>query len=372
MSTAHNDENGRPPASRDGEATHEDRAAALKTPFKKLGEAPSDLPSESPRQTNGSSSSSSTTWEPVQLGSGQHRLPGGRITIISGINLVLFVVILAGLAIGWFWYGHRYRAGLSSWAAEGVSLLAVGLSVAALLALIIAAVKGCAIVIGWLTDRVVWAVLILGSITLVLNGAVGYSGGRGVDAQIMADCPFCSDLRSYVLSAVSKTEVSFRAPEFSKSGGNASVVCPDGRNGIRAWNPISGRVSKIQSELAMSIVTVKTKGQEPLLAALMNQVVHELDLKEDDAVVAFVKASDIRIVKDDLGTSMVRVGAQNTLSGHVVDLQNGNGLGCLTMTVDNWTLTSAMSQRAMEDLQLKAGEPVTATFQATDVWLKKG
>ena len=247
MSTAHGDENGRLTASCSGEATHEDRAAVLNTPFKKQMQAPSDPPSESPRPTNGSSSASSSSWEPVQLGRGQHRLPGRGITIVSGISLLLFVVILAGLATGWVWYGHTYRAGLPSWALVGSSLLAAGLAVAILLTLVLGAVKGCAIVIGWLADRVVWTVLILGSITVLLNGMVAYSEGRDVDAQIMSQCHLCSGLLSDVVSAVSKMEVSFSKPEFSKSVTSVSLPCPGDRNGISAWNHINGRVSKIQA-----------------------------------------------------------------------------------------------------------------------------
>lgn len=371
MSAAQGDEKWRPTVSCDGASHHDDYVKVLKTLFKKQAQIPSDPPSESPRPTNGSSSSSSSLWEPVQLGDGQHSLPGGGITIVSGINLILFVGILAGLATGWFWYGNIHSAGLPSWAAGGVTLLAVGLSVAALLTLIMAAVKGCAIVIGWITVRVVWVVLILGVLIVVQKGAVAYSEGGGVDPQIMFDCHLCSSLRSSAASAVSNSGFSFSEPEILKSGGGLGSICADGRNGVSAGKHISGRVSQIQSGLGMSIVTVKVKGQEPLRAVLTNQVVHELDLKEDDAVVVFVKATKIRIAKGDLGTATLGFAVQNILSGQAVDLQNGNTLGCLTMTDGNWKLKSAMTQLAMEDLQFKAGEPVTATVQATDVLLRK-
>ena len=372
MSTANGDEKGRPTTSCDGASHHTDHANALTALFNKQAQTPSDPPSESLRLTNGSSSSSLSLWEPARLEGGQDHLPDGGISIVSGINLVLFMGIIAGLATGWFWYGKTYGGGLPSWAAGGVNLLAVGLLVAAFLTLIMAAVKGCATVIGWITVRAVWVVLIFGGIIVIQKGAVAYSEGRGVDAQIMSDCQLCSSLRSSVISVVSNAGVSFGEPEISKSGGSAGLVCADDRNGVSAGNHISGRVSKIQSGLGMSVVTVKVKGQEPLLAVLTNQVVHGLDLKEDDAVVAFVRPTQIRIVKGGLGMATLGFGVQNTLSGQVVDLQNGRTLGCITMTVGNWKLTSAMTQRAMEDLQLNAGEPVTATFQATEVLLKKG
>jgi len=122
----------------------------------------------------------------------------------------------------------------------------------------------------------------------------------------------------------------------------------------------------------MSVVTVKANGPEQLISALTSQAVRELRLKENDSVVAFVKATEIGVVKGDgFDTAMLGFGVRNRLGGHVVDIQKGNAMDCLTIVVGNWKLTSAMTQQALDELHLKTGEPITAIFKATDVQLQK-
>jgi len=307
----------------------------------------------------------------VQLGEAS----GGKATAVSGIGLVVFLVILTGLGGGWVWYGTTNSSGIPSWALLEIGVLGAALSTAALLALTVGAVKGLAIVIGWLAGRIFWLILIVGGIFVAERAVVAYFQGHWDDSPIISDCQLCSSIHRSVVSAIPNTRVFLGGPggpESSTSVSTDGLICLDGRSGISARNHISGRVSTIQSEAGMSVVTVKANGPEQLISALTSQAVRELRLKENDSVVAFVKATEIGVVKGDgFDTAMLGFGVRNRLGGHVVDIQKGNAMDCLTIVVGNWKLTSAMTQQALDELHLKTGEPITAIFKATDVQLQK-
>jgi|SRR5215813_3295276 len=139
-------------------------------------------------------------------------------------------------------------------------------------------------------------------------------------------------------------------------------------NPVSARNQISGRVIGIQKGAAMSVVTISADGQQ-LISAITNQAVEELDLKTNDSVLALVKASDAMLIKGDMGS--LKISARNKIGGRVSEIQKGNAMACVTVDGGSWKVTSSITRQAVDDLQLKYGDAVTAIFKATEVLLQK-
>jgi len=260
----------------------------------------------------------------------------------------------------------------------GGGALVAALSATAILSTIAYAVKGVATVLWWLAAKMFWLILIVAGISAAgWAVTIAYYHGSGDVGQPRPVCHLCFSIRDRLVSATTNIRAMTSGPALPRSVGTAGLTCPneDKRvatsvgNAMSAKNQISGRVSNIQPGIATSVVTIKTDGPQ-LMSALTHQAVQELGLKANDSVMAFVTATEITLVKGDPDT-VLRVKARNNLSGRVVDIQKGNATSCVTIDVGNWKLMSAIPRQAIDELQIKNGEPVTAIFKATDVLLRK-
>lgn len=315
--------------------------------------------SDSSETEPSSSGSLSSPWKPVLIGDRQQSLNFENAKLLSGIGLMLFIVIFAGFAMAWFWYGATNSAGRPLWTFLVIGILGAALSTMACLALIVGAVKGIGIVINWLAGRIFWLIFIVGGIFATERAVVAYFHGQWDDTPIIYECHLCSSIRLSIASVLANASVSSSDRNSSRALNADSGTCLEG------VSEISGRVSNIQTKAETSVVTVTTNGHELLRSVLRSNAVRELGLKENDAVVALVKATDISMVK---GTSPDMT-AQNGLRGHVISLQKHNAVDCLTIAVGNLTLTSAL--RTVDRFPYKPGETVTAIFSPKDVLVQK-
>ena len=67
---------------------------------------------------------------------------------------------------------------------------------------------------------------------------------------------------------------------------------------ISARNKIQGQISAIHAGEVMSLVTVQT-GENRLVAAITNEGVKELQLRQNDTVTAVVKSTEVMLIKGD-------------------------------------------------------------------------
>jgi molybdate transport system regulatory protein len=139
-------------------------------------------------------------------------------------------------------------------------------------------------------------------------------------------------------------------------------------NQLSARNQISGTIADIQKGTAMRVVTVSAQGHT-IMSAITNQAVQELGLRQHDAVIAVVKATEGIITKGDAGA--MKVSARNKVSGRITHIDKGPAMAAVTLDAQNWKLTAAITRQAADDLQLTQGDQVTALFKATDVLLQK-
>ena len=139
-------------------------------------------------------------------------------------------------------------------------------------------------------------------------------------------------------------------------------------NQVSARNQISGTIADIQRGVAMSVVTVSAQGHT-ITSAITNQAVQELGLRQHDAVIALVKATEGIITKGDAGA--MKISARNKVSGRITQIDKGAAMAAVTLDAQNWKLTTAITRQAVDDLQLAPGDQVTARFKSTEVLLQK-
>jgi molybdate transport system regulatory protein len=139
-------------------------------------------------------------------------------------------------------------------------------------------------------------------------------------------------------------------------------------NQVSARNQISGTIAEIQKGEAMSVVTVSAQGHT-ITSAITNQAVKELGLRQHDGVIALIKATEGIITKGDAGA--MKISARNRVSGRVSHIDRGAAMAAVTLDAQNWTLTTAITRQAADDLRLAPGDQVTALFKATEVLLQK-
>ena len=139
-------------------------------------------------------------------------------------------------------------------------------------------------------------------------------------------------------------------------------------NQVSARNQISGTIADIQRGVAMSVVTVSAQGHT-ITSAITNQAVQELGLRQHDAVIALVKATEGIITKGDAGA--MKISARNKVSGRITQIDKGAAMAAVTLDAQNWKLTTAITRQAVDDLQLAPGDQVTALFKSTEVLLQK-
>ncbi|MDQ7743903.1 TOBE domain-containing protein [Hydrogenophaga pseudoflava] len=120
---------------------------------------------------------------------------------------------------------------------------------------------------------------------------------------------------------------------------------------------------EVESEVSLAL------GPGLLLTALVtNESVQSMGLAEGREAMAFVKASSIVLMVGDEGT---RVSARNRFRGTVRALHLGrvNAEVTLALPGGQHTLTAVITSASVDRLRLALGQPVTAVFKASSVFL---
>lgn len=139
-------------------------------------------------------------------------------------------------------------------------------------------------------------------------------------------------------------------------------------NAVSARNQLSGQISEFRTGEAMSLVTITANGLQ-LTSAITNQAVQELGLRANDSVLALVKSTETMLIKGD--AAAVKISARNKITGRVTDIQKGSAMACVAIDAGGIKLTSAITRPAIDDLQVRNGDTVTAVFKSTEVILQK-
>lgn len=134
-----------------------------------------------------------------------------------------------------------------------------------------------------------------------------------------------------------------------------------------ARNQFGGPIVAIRCGPVESEVTLRLGPSLALAAIVTNDSVQNLGLAEGREVMAFVKASSIVLmVGED-----ARVSARNRFCGWVQAIHHGPVNTEVTMGLPggHHVLTAVVTDQSVEGLGLAVGQPVTAVFKASSVFL---
>ncbi|WP_374407104.1 TOBE domain-containing protein [Hydrogenophaga sp.] len=135
-----------------------------------------------------------------------------------------------------------------------------------------------------------------------------------------------------------------------------------------ARNQFAGPIGVIRSGAVESEVVLALGPGLELTAIVTNESVQNLGLAEGRDVLAFVKASSIVLM---VGEEAVRVSARNRFRGEVLQIQHGpvNTEVTLALPGSHHVLTAVVTDQSVQRLGLAEGQPVTAIFKASSVFL---
>ncbi len=135
-----------------------------------------------------------------------------------------------------------------------------------------------------------------------------------------------------------------------------------------ARNQFAGPVGAFHPGEVESEVTLALGPGLSLTALVTNESAQAMGLAEGREVMAFVKASSIVLMVGDEGA---RVSARNRYRGTVQALHLGpvNAEVTLALPGGQHTLTAVITRASVDRLRLSLGQPVTALFKASSVFL---
>ena len=137
-----------------------------------------------------------------------------------------------------------------------------------------------------------------------------------------------------------------------------------------ARNQFAGPVVALKEGIVDVEVSIRLDPQLVLTAIVTRESAESLGLALGKDVLAFVKASSIVLVVED-GAQDVRISARNRFKGTVARIHTGpvNSEVTLDLPGGRHVLTAVITDDSVKRLGLSVGQPVTAVFKATRVFL---
>ncbi|MBR5429544.1 MAG: TOBE domain-containing protein [Firmicutes bacterium] len=132
---------------------------------------------------------------------------------------------------------------------------------------------------------------------------------------------------------------------------------------LSARNQFSGKVIKIDEGAVNGIVAIDVNGT-PVSATISMNAIKELGLAPGKAAWAVIKATEVMVGKGE----HLPLSARNQFPGEVVGVEKGavNSIVRIKALGDN-VISATISNAAVEELGLAAGEKALAVIKATSV-----
>ena len=132
---------------------------------------------------------------------------------------------------------------------------------------------------------------------------------------------------------------------------------------LSARNQFEGVVVKINEGAVNGIVTIEVNGTAVSATISMNAI-RELGLETGRKAYAVIKATEVMVGRGE----HLALSARNQFPGEVLSVEKGavNSIVRIRVLGGN-TLSATISNNAVEDLGLKAGEQALAVVKATSV-----
>ena len=131
-------------------------------------------------------------------------------------------------------------------------------------------------------------------------------------------------------------------------------------------NRLSGKISKIQQSGAIILVDVDVDGQN-FSAMLIESATRPGWLKEGNSIDLVFKETEVSLAKNLSGIISMR----NRMKCTVKHVERGELLSKISLQFQKYTITSAITTRSVDSLDLKVGDEVEALVKANEVSLMK-
>jgi molybdate transport system regulatory protein len=129
-----------------------------------------------------------------------------------------------------------------------------------------------------------------------------------------------------------------------------------------ARNQFPGAVSAVNKGPVTAQVTIRTAGGAEIVASLTSAAAERLNVAVGQEAIALVKSSEVVLVTDFAG---YKLSARNQLAGTISSLQRGAAVSLVSIALPgDGTVTSSVTNDAVDALGLAVGQSATATFKA--------
>ena len=131
-------------------------------------------------------------------------------------------------------------------------------------------------------------------------------------------------------------------------------------------NKLTGVITQIQTSGAIMLVDVNVDGQG--FSALLIESNSQPDwLSVGNHVHLAFKETEVSLAKGLLG----KISLRNRMKCRVVSLKRGELLSTITMAFGNFSVTSAITTRAVDSLQIAIGDEVEALVKSNEIALMR-
>jgi molybdate transport system regulatory protein len=134
-----------------------------------------------------------------------------------------------------------------------------------------------------------------------------------------------------------------------------------------ARNQFAGPIVAITQGVVDSEVVIRLDPELYLTAIITRESAEALGLAEGRDVLAYVKASSVLLLVDENG----RISARNRYRGAISSIHEGpvNAEVTLDLPGGRQVITAVITAQSAERLGLTVGQPVTAVFKASSVFV---
>lgn len=134
-----------------------------------------------------------------------------------------------------------------------------------------------------------------------------------------------------------------------------------------ARNQFAGTITELDFGPVTARVTITTTAGVEITAAMTAAASARLKLAKGQPAIAIVKASNVVLVTDFEGYAL---SARNQIAGTISRIERGAVSSLIGLAVPGGTtLTTSVTNDAVDALQLKVGQSATAVFKAYSVIL---
>lgn len=131
-------------------------------------------------------------------------------------------------------------------------------------------------------------------------------------------------------------------------------------------NKLTGKISKIQQSGAILLVDADVDGHS-FSAMLIESATQPEWLQEGNSIDLVFKETEVSLAKNLSGIISMR----NRMKCTVQHIERGELLSKITLQFQKYTITSAITTRSVDSLDLKVGDEVEAMVKANEVSLMK-